>query len=68
MEGCQAADETSGIWICANKKVEGEVVLDVEILKCSSVAGPLGGAAPLPSSYESTGCFFFSLENKPNCS
>ena len=23
VEGCQAADETSGIWICAYKKVEG---------------------------------------------
>ena len=45
VEGCQAANETIGIWICAYKKVEGEVVLEVEILKCASVAGPLCGAA-----------------------
>ena len=55
MEGCQAADETSGIWKCAFKKVDGEVVLEVAVLECSSVAGPLGGVAPLPSSYESSG-------------
>ena len=36
VEGCQAANETSGIWICEYEKVEGEVVLEVEILKCSS--------------------------------
>ena len=52
VEGCQAANETSGIWLCAYKKVEGEVVLQVEMLKCSSVAGPLCGAALLPSSYD----------------
>ena len=40
---------------CAFKKVDGEVVLEVAVLECSSVAGPLGGVAPLPSSYESSG-------------
>ena len=49
VEGCQAADDTGGIWVCAYKKVEGEVVLEVEILKCSSVAGLPSGLAPLPS-------------------
>ena len=39
VEGCQAANGTSGVWTCACKKVAGEVVLDVEVSKCSSVAG-----------------------------
>ena len=45
----------SGMWICVFLQSEAEVVLDVGVLKCSSVAGPLGGAAPFPSSYESSG-------------
>ena len=40
-EGCQAANETSGLWTCAYKKGAGEVVLEMEEPKCSSVAGSL---------------------------
>ena len=41
VEGCQAATEISGIWTCAYKKVAGEVVMEVGVPKCLTVAGSL---------------------------